>query len=188
MQNILNSVDELSPTNITVGNVNFQVSESEGKTSIQWIYTENDVIMDYKRVDLSFRNGAFLSFHDTWRIYKVSGLSVLTLEEAYKLALDTAQNCELRWVNDEVNEVLPLPDLSNATYDVYFDMVPYRNDTSHTSNKLSRDPLTLYPIWSFCFYFKDGAIGCFSGVRVSLWGDTKEIISCTGQLVYRSPW
>lgn len=187
MQNILNSVDDLSPTNVTIGNVNFQVSKSEGRTRVQWIYTENNITMNYKRVELEFRYNAFESFQDGWRFYKVSGLSALTLEEAYKLALDTAQNCEFRWVNDEVNEVLSLPDLSDARYDVYFAMVPYRNDTSHTSNKLSRDPLTLYPYWRFCFYFKDGAIGCFSGVRVSLWGDTEEIISCEGQLVRRYP-
>lgn len=194
MLNILDSVNELSPADITVGNVNFQVSKSEDRTRVQWIYTEGGVVMDRKRVELDFKNNTFESFVDSWRIYKVSGLSVATFEEAYQLALDTAQNCELRWVNDEVNEVLPTPDLSNSTYETFFDMVPYRHGTvldhwlNHTLSPPTRDPLTLYPYWQFTFYFKEGRLGCFSGIRVSLWGDTKEIIECTGQLAHNSPF
>jgi hypothetical protein len=189
MQEILNNLSDFTPTNVTVGNVNFQVTLNDaGRTRIQWIYTENNISMSYKQMELVFCNNCFESFWDGWRIYKVSELNSIIFKEAYTLAFDAAQSCELRWVNDEVNQVLTTPDLSNAFYEVLFDMVPYRNDTSHTSKMLSRDPLTLYPYWSFTFYFPDGRIGCFSGVNVGLWGDTKEIISCDGQLSHNYPW
>jgi hypothetical protein len=180
MQNILNSISDLTPTNFTVGNVTFQVSKNGENTRIQWIYTENDVIMNHKRVELKFRNNAFLSFRDMWRVYSVGGLSVINSEEAYKLALETAQNCEFRIVNDQVNEVVTLPDLSDSVYQVYFDMVPYRNETSYIPSKIARDPLTLYSYWQFYFYFPGGEIGGYSGVKVGIWGDTKEIIYCSG--------
>jgi len=180
MHEILNSLSDLSPTNITVGNVNFQVSKNGDKTRIQWIYAENGVIIDYKRVDLSFLKNSFLSFRDTWRIYSVGAFSVINSEEAYKLALDTAQNCEFRIVNDKVNETVPLPDLSNAVYQMYFTMLPYQKNTEDMPSKISRDPLTLYPYWQFFFYFKGEEIGGYSGVQVGIWGDTKEIIYCNG--------
>jgi hypothetical protein len=180
MQNILNSVSGLSPANITVGNVNFQVSESESRTLIQWIYTENGFSMKYKRLALAFRNNAFESIIDNWRIYSVGAFSVINSDEAYKLALDTAQNCEFRIVNEDVNEVVTLPDLSDAGYQMYFTMLPYRNETSDMPSKIARDPLTLYPYWQFYFYFKGGEIGGYSGIQVGIWGDTKEIIYCSG--------
>jgi hypothetical protein len=180
MQNILNSVDDLSPANFTVGNVTFQVSKDGDNTRVQWIYTENDVIMDYKRVELKFCNNAFLSFRDIWRLYSVGGFSVINSEEAYKLALDTAQNCEFCIVNENVNEVVTLPDLSDSVYQMYFTMVPYRNQIFQTTSKTSRDPLTLYPYWQFYFYFKGGEIGGYSGIQVGIWGDTKEIDYCSG--------
>jgi hypothetical protein len=180
MQNILNGVKDLSSTNINVGNVNFQVSKDTDRTRIQWIYSENGVSMNWKRVDLSFRNNIFESFIDNWRIYNVSGPSVINSEEAYKLALNTAQNMEFRIVNEYRNETVTLPDLSDSVYQMYFTMVPYRNETSNNPSKISRDPLTLYPFWQFYFYFKGGEIGGYSGIQVGIWGDTKEIIYCNG--------
>ena len=180
MQTILNTVKELSPTNVTAGNVNFQVSKNADRTRIQWIYTENGVYMTWKRVDIAFRNNVLDSFIDNWQIYSVSGLSVINSEEAYQLALETAQNTEFRIVNDYRNETVTLPDLSDSVYQMYFTMVPYRNETSHNPSKISRDPLTLYPYWQFYFYFKGGEIGGYSGVQVGIWGDTKEIVYCNG--------
>lgn len=181
MQEILNNISDLSTANVTVGNVNFQITQNEaGRIRIQWIYSEDNVTMSSKRVELVFRSNSFESFWDGWKIYSVSEHGSVDFEEAYRLALDAAQNCELRWVNDEVNQILLAPDLSDARYDVFFSMVSYLNDTFNPSNMLSRDPLTLYPYWRFTFYFDNGRIGCFSGVSVSLWGDTTEIISCDG--------
>jgi hypothetical protein len=76
-------------------------------------------------------------------------------------------------------KIATLPDLSDAFYERYFNMLPYRNETSHLPSKIARDPLTLYPYWQFYFYFNETIAGN-SGVQVGIWGDTKEIIYCSG--------
>jgi hypothetical protein len=186
MQNILNSVNDLSPTNVTVGNVNFQVSENENRTLIQWIYTENGVIMNYKRVALAFRNNAFESIIDNWRIYSVSGPSVINAEQAYKIALEAAQNYEFRVGHEDGTvTIATIPDLSNAFYQTFFGMAPYRHGTlidrlqNRTLSPPTRDPLTLYPSWAFYFYFPGEKIAGCEGIQVGIWGDTGEIRDCS---------
>ncbi len=186
MQNVLNSVDELSPTSVTVGNINFQVSESGDKTRLQWIYTEGSIVMERKRVELEFRDNIFVSFMDTWSLYKVSGLSVISSEEATAIALEAAQKVELHvgYANG-TSETVKVPDLSNAPYDVNFAMLPYRGAEEDFPSKIARDPLTLYPYWQFHFYFGEKIGGCI-GVQVGVWGDTKEIIYASGYGVLSS--
>ncbi len=180
MQNILNSVAELSPASVTVGNITFQVSKSEDRTRIQWVYTDGGIAMDRKRVDFSFRNNTFESFSDTWSIYKVSGLSAISSEEATKIALEAAQKVELHIGHaDGSVETVHVPDLSNASYDVNLAIVPYRNSEGDFPSTIARDPLTLYPLWQFIFLFKE-KIGGDIGVQVGVWGDTKDIAYASG--------
>lgn len=180
MRNLINSVNDLSPKNLTAGNINFQVSEEGGKTRLQWIYTEEGCIMNYKRVDISFVNNTLVSFRDTWSLFKVSGLSVISAEEATKIALEAAQTVELHIGHaDGTNETVKVPDLSNAPVDMYFTMVPYTSSDQNFPSKLPRDPLTLYPLWQFQFLFSN-EIGGNNGVQVGVWGDTKEIFYASG--------
>lgn len=180
MQNVLNSVDDLSPAEITDGNVNFRVSKDGDNTRIEWIYTEGGVSMKWKRVSIKFRNNTFISFRDTWGLYSVSGLSVISSEEAVQIALEAAQNCEIRIGHeDRETEIVKVPDLSNAPYDVNLYMVPFRFQESDIPSKIARDPLTLYPYWQLHFYFNESIAGNV-GVQVGVWGDTGEIIYCSG--------
>jgi hypothetical protein len=187
MQNILNSVTDLSPTSVTIDNINFQVS-IEGKTRLQWIYTENGTVMDRKRVDMSFRSNALVSFTDTWSFYKVSRLSVISSEEATSIAREAAQEVEWRVGHaDGTTETVKAPDLANATYDVNFMMLPYRGlQPDEFPSKLPRDCETLYPYWQFHFYFGE-KIGGAIGVQVGVWGDTKEIIYASSYVVHDYP-
>ena len=180
MLDILNSVDELSTTEFTKGNVTFQVSKDENETHIKWIYTENDVVMDWKRVDLDFRYGAFESFHDTWGLYSVSGLSKISSEEAFQIAFEAAQNYEFN-VTDENGTIkaVKVPDLSDAFYQEYFTMVPFRYSEDKFPSRIERDPLTLYPFWQYYFYFNETILGN-DGIQVGVWGDTSELVYCSG--------
>lgn len=180
MQNALEGINDLLPTNTTVGNVNFQISNDGVITRLQWIYTENGISMDWKRIELSFHNGTFDSFADTWRLYAVSGPSAISSKEAVKIALESAQQVELRMVNEKgETEIVEPPNLSNATYDVYFTMMPYRYQEGYSPSKISRDPLTLYPCWQVYFYFNEKIAGD-DGIQVGVWGDTSEIIYASG--------
>ncbi|MEJ2240599.1 MAG: hypothetical protein P8Y18_00420 [Candidatus Bathyarchaeota archaeon] len=180
MLDILNSVNEVSPTEFTEGNVTFQVSNDGNETRIKWIYTEGDVVMDWKRVDIDFRYGAFESFHDTWGLYIVSGLSEISSEEAFQIAFEAAQNYEFRIVYENGTiKTVKVPDLSNAPYDVNMYMVPFRFDENNFPSKIERDPLTLYPLWQLHFFFNE-TIGGNEGMQVGVWGDTSEIVYCSG--------
>ena len=180
MLDILNNIDELSPTEFTEGNVTFQVSKDGNETRIKWIYTEDDVVMDWKRVDIDFRYGAFESFHDTWGLYSVSGLSEISSEEAFQIAFEAAQNYEFRIGYDNGTiKTVKVPDLLNAPYDVNMYMVPFRYDENNFSSIIERDPLTLYPLWQLHFYFNE-TIGGNDGMQVGVWGDTREIVYCSG--------
>jgi len=69
--------------------------------------------------------------------------------------------------------------LSNAPYDVNLYMVPFRFQERDFPSNMTRDPLTLYPYWQLHFYFNESIAGNV-GVQVGVWGDTGEIIYCSG--------
>lgn len=180
MLNLLSNIDDLSPKTITDGNVTFQVSEDGDKTRIQWIYTQDGVSMTWKRVDIKFSNNNLVTFIDNWGLYSVSGLSEITSEEAVQIALEAAQNCEIRIGHEDgETEIVKTPDLSNAPCTVDFNMVPFRYQEHHIPSNMSRHPLTLYPYWQIHFYFNETIAGN-TGIQVGVWGDTGEIIYCSG--------
>jgi hypothetical protein len=181
MQNILKTVNELSVTNTTYDGINFQVSVNQGRTRIQWIYTDDNITAELKRVELNFEENVFTSLSDTWSLYKISPMSGISIDAALEIAREAAQNVELHVTNEGVEQTFNVPDLSNATYEYRFSMTPYQTG-SPPSNSF-REPATLYPYWQFTFYFNK-CVGRYSAVEVGLWGDTKDISSARG---YQTP-
>ncbi len=178
MKNILNSINaELSTANTTVGNINFQVSKNENDvTRLQWIYVGYDTIMDVKRVEMIFNDDDLRTFRDTWSIYKVDGPNVLSAEQAREIALDAAHNLPLNVsTSDGKVETVKTPDLSNASYDMRFNMEPCEGPVA---KEMSLEPLTLYPVWHFTFYF-DKMIAGVEGIQVGILGDTGAIYFTT---------
>lgn len=180
MNNILHKNEETSLMDITDGNINFQISKDGNRTLIQWIYTEGGVSMNWKRVSIEFYNNSFESFVDTWGLYNVSGLSNISSEEAFKIALGSAQEYKFK-VTDKTGEIAArnVPNLSNAFYQEYFNMVPFRYDDYNLPSQIERDPLTLYPFWQYYFYFNETILG-YDGIQVGVWGDTSELVYCSG--------
>jgi hypothetical protein len=182
MQDILKTVDDLSATNTTYGNINFLVSINGERTCVRWIYTDGIITAEYKRVELDFENNVFTAFSDMWSIYKIGPVVGVSFDEVLEIAREAAENVELHvMAEDGLEQTFNVPDLSNATYSYYFLMTPYQTG-SPTSNS-SREPATLYPYWQFTFYFNK-CVGRYSGVEVGLWGDNKEISSARG---YQTP-
>lgn len=179
MKNVLNTVNiESSTVNTTTGKINFQVSKNENNvTRLQWIYVDYGTIMNAKRVEMKFRNGDLVGFRDNWSLYKVSGPNVLSAKQAREIALDAAQKVSLVLGNAN-GEIITLetPDLSNAPYDWDFFMSACYSSDSSLNNRLSLDPLTLYPFWQFYFYFNE-TIADDEGIQVGVLGDTGAIFS-----------
>ncbi|XHH08600.1 MAG: hypothetical protein ACFCUE_13675 [Candidatus Bathyarchaeia archaeon] len=180
MQSILNSISSLAPTNETIGNINFQVIKDEHSTYIKWVFVEDGVAVNRKRVEIDFWNDTFTSFTDTWSYYVASGVSSISSDEALKIARDAAQNVEIKIAYDEgKTETVKVPDLSNAPYDVSFSMIPYSGTSEASAGNMSRNSSTLYPYWQFHFLFNETIGGCI-GVQVGVWGDTGEIVYASG--------
>ncbi|XHH08642.1 MAG: hypothetical protein ACFCUE_13895 [Candidatus Bathyarchaeia archaeon] len=173
MQSVLNKFDINTPVNTTLENINFQVSQSGINTILQWIYADKGIIMDWKKIVLDFKDGYLAGFQDSWGLYKVSEVSSISSDEVIKNALDAAQKVKLG------NGTIDTPDLTNAPYDMYFAMQPYRGDDPEFPTKLQRDPYTLYPSWHLYFYFNE-TIGDLVGIQVGVWGDTAEISFARG--------
>ena len=178
MKNVLSNVDiESSAVDTTVGNMNFQVSKNGNVTNLQWIYADYGTIMTPKRVEIEFKNGILAYFQETWSLYTVTGPSVISAEQAKKIALDAAQKYTIRTLNTE-GEIITLetPDLSNARYSVKFYMAACYSPNSTLNSELSLEPFTLYPFWQFHFYFNETIAGD-EGIQASVLGDTGAVYS-----------
>ena len=180
MENLLKSNNNLTPGNKTINNITFEVTSTGSKTRLQWIYTEEGLTIDRKRIDIAFQNNELVSFTDRWSLYKISGPSVISSDDATNIALQTAQNVELQITSaDGTNKTVNVPDLSNAPYQIYFSYIPYEGDDPEFPSHISRDPLTLYPLWQFQFFFNE-SIANDQGVQVGIWGDTKDVFYASG--------
>ncbi|NLE03572.1 MAG: hypothetical protein GX638_02055, partial [Crenarchaeota archaeon] len=186
IQDILNNVTALSPINKTIGNVNLQISMNEGNTNIQLSYSENDLSIEQKGIKIGFYNNTLIAFVDTWNLYAVSGPSEISSDEAMKIALEAAKNYNLTIFNIETNQTTNFkPELSETIYDIGMTMIPGHSvnpafqgeNTAKNPSNIPRNPLTLYPLWQFHFYFNT-PVGNVVGIEVGVWGDTKEIFYC----------
>jgi hypothetical protein len=180
MQIVLSNHNDLSPTNVTIDNINFQVSKTGDRTRIQWIYTEDGVSMSWKRVEVDFYRNILETFLDSWSYYKVSGLSAISADEATKIAREAAQKVELHIGNvNGTIRTISVSDLLNGRVDVSFSMLPYSGTNKDFPTRIERNASTLYPYWQFQFSFNKTIVGN-EGVQVGVWGDTGEIIYASG--------
>ena len=74
---MFNNIVRFVPTVIYEGNMKLLVKED----GADWIYTEAGWDMSWKEISIDFGNNG-LSFSDTWNLYRVGSLSVISEEEA----------------------------------------------------------------------------------------------------------
>ncbi len=182
---ILPMLDSLTSNNcfnnseFTKGNLTFHYSQNGEKSLLEWIYTLEDVEIEYKRVSIAFHNNIFESFHDTWGLYNVSGLNTISFENAVRGVLAAAQKGELRRTyTDPGTGYVNISELVDTRYSVSLMMTPFRFDDYSFSSKISRDPLTIYPQFHIYFYFNNRTSGS-QGLDLLVWGDTGEVRYCT---------
>ena len=179
MLDMLNTNDDLSLAEFTEGNITFRFSQDGNKSRIQWIYTEEDIVIEHKGVSIKFCDNAFESFHDTWGLYNVSGLNTISFEEAAQIVLEAAQNGDLRrTLADPGTGYVNISELVDTQYSVSLIMSPFSFDDYSIPSKISRDPLTIYPFLRIYFYFNDRP-SRLMGLEIHIWGDTSEIRYCT---------
>jgi hypothetical protein len=192
LQQSLASLDDVNapePTSKILGDMNLKIAPSSASTNIQWTYTQPNFNATSKKINLKFENGHITWFGDTWNLYSVSTGTLLPKEEAKSLAFDEVQNSHnVTFASFQGSTMVPIsikPDWSNMTYEVTLEMAPGKVLQGGLPPTLSniyptitnRDPLKLYPIWHFVFYFSK-PIGDTVGVEIGVWGDSKEIAFC----------
>ncbi len=176
-------------TSISVGSTNLRVRQSTNFTNIEWTYAQPDYNATAKKIVLKFEDGHISWLTDTWNLYSVNSGAILPVEDAEPFAFDEVQNNHnVTFTSFEGGTMIPVPikpDWSNMKYKADLQMVPGKallgslppvQDNIYPT-KIDRDPLILYPLWHFIFYFNK-PIGNTIGVEVGVWADTKEIAYC----------
>ena len=177
---IINNMTDFTPANITSGNMKLIVSE----TSIWLDYTTDGVDIPNKSVGMNLGHNTF-TFSDTWNLYSIGSLSVISKDEATSIAFTAAKNyfatLQIKTSNGSILTELEW----SQRLDVDLGMIPgqIRNDSANDDlqdinmGNTTRNPLALYPIWQAIFYFNK-PVGNIDGIQVGVWGDTKEIAYC----------
>ena len=163
--------------------MNFQILTYENHTTLKWVYLENDVPMEYKKIQLDFHNNTFLTLIDTWTLYSVGNFSRISANQAVQVGRAAAKKLDLSIVEND--STITKPELSDSIYDVSLSMVPGNilnanppeAPSSNIPSKVARDPLALYPLWQLHFYFTE-KVGDILGIEVGVWGDSEEIAYC----------
>jgi len=159
MLDLLNMVNETEPATVISGNIRFDFSFSGDEETASWIQTVNGVEIGYNTVHVSFSNGFFESFTDSWNRYAVGNAEVnVSEEDAVRIAREFAER--------HLVEVWP----ANLT------TLYLRDEPAYAALSMQpRDVERVYPLWQVHFLF-DRVFSGFDGIRVSLWADTSEVI------------
>jgi hypothetical protein len=159
MLGVLNTVNETEAATVISGSVKFDFSFSGDEETVSWVQTVNGIEIGYNKVHVSFRNGFFESFTDSWNQYAVGSAEVnVSEEEAVQVAREFAER--------HLVEVWP----ANLT------TLYLRDEPAYAVLSMQpRDLERVYPLWQVHFLF-DRVFSGFDGIRVSLWADTSEVI------------
>jgi hypothetical protein len=181
----LDNINAATPTSIIFGNMNLKISPSSTSTNIQWTYSQPNFNATSKGINLKFENGHITWFGDTWNFYSLKSGTILPMEEAELFAFDEVENNHNVTFMGSSGKISIKPDWSNMKHKADLQMVPGKAllgglppvlDNIY-STKTDRDPLMLYPLWHFIFYFSK-PIGDTVGVEIGVWADSKEIAYC----------
>jgi hypothetical protein len=179
--NMLNEVTQLTPTNVTSGNVLMKISSgippglqpisSVSSTTINFDYTEKGVDVSRKYISLNYVSNALSHFQDTWNLYNIGTWNMISKEEAVNIAYTSAQSLTLKFGNSNGSTTEIKPDLTNSTYTATLSMGP----------KTGVNGL-LYPFWYVEIYFQKPYYSDI-GIQVGISADTKEVLYCQSLVV-----
>jgi hypothetical protein len=161
MRNMLADIDPSKDSSKIEGNLKLEVSSNGNTTLFHWKPTFNGV--DYPGINVSFKNGHFSSFADSRSLNTIGDTTVnITGEQAVALALKRAETFSYR-MDDEV--------ISNfSIVQDYIRAEPF--------SKSRGEDKSLYPIWVVYLPLSELYPGFVNQIRVELWADSGEIISC----------
>ncbi len=160
MQNLLLNVDGTKNLTKTVDNLQVEVSVTS-VTSFQWRHIYNNV--EYPGLGVTFRDGMFYSFGDDRSIYTIGETAVnISEEQAKNIALNQAAFYSYSYDGRMIDN------FSIVENQILTEL---RTKSRYTVNEL-------YPFYSVYLPLSEQYPGHVSVIRVELWADTGEVISC----------
>lgn len=168
MRAMLNTVTELKPMTIASGDLKLTVTTKD-YVYIEWMNTPNGIHNMYNRVILAFQNGAFKMFSDSWNRYPMGSANVvISKENAISIAKTQAQSFSY-----EVGNIT----IGNLT-------ISGKSEFVRANLTMQPKVNALYPHWEVFLPLDKVYPGFTTGIYVTLWADSGEIISikATGSL------
>lgn len=157
---VINTVDEVKSTTVTLGNVRLQIKVSGLLESFTWFYVHDD--LEIKALSILFDDGDVWTFREHWSAFKTGSTAVhISEEDAVTIALKAAKDSSWRVNGTEINDFVVL--------DKYV-----RTELSMQV----REQLTLYPHWRVDLSLDKVYPGGVSSIAVGLWADTGEVRYC----------
>jgi hypothetical protein len=162
MQDMLNTVTEMKPMNVTWGDVTLRIRFDEGFTYVDWIPIVNGVEISRNRMNLRFLGGVFKSFQDNWNLYNIGTTELkVSREEAIRIAKEHAKSYSWRLAGADDTTITGFTILDSPV-------------SAEWSMEI-RENNTLYPWWNIYLYLDKVYEGNVYAIQVTLWGDTGEV-------------
>lgn len=165
IKSMLNSATQLQNTTDTAANIVQQIFTNGGTASMQWAYTVNDIIDNFKVVSLTIQNGGLTFFQDNWNFFTVGNANVNVPEnEAIQIAEERAQSYS--YTEGGNNETV-----SNFTFS---------NEPALASLSMQeRGNGTLYPQWNMYLPLNGTYPDGVTSIHVLEWADTGRVWAIT---------
>jgi hypothetical protein len=161
MRSMLVGVDPAKDSSKIVDDLKLEVSSHGSTTLFYWKPTYEGV--DYPGINVSFKDGHFDSFADNRNENSIGDTTVnITKEQAIDLALKRVETFTYRMSDNLVSNFSVVHDYIRAE--------PF--------SKSRQVYGSLYPIWVVYLPLSELYPGWVSQIRVELWADSGEIISC----------
>jgi hypothetical protein len=188
INNVTSTASPPEPSNFNrIGDFPNVTARSENMTMraignrLSFFFEANQLEFKAKSFSLAFEINTF-RFSDTWNLYEIGSVNCIPKEEAIQIGLNSAKTCKITLKDGSLAtaEVKPNPTKASLA------MAPQSDGTSGLKLSLQA-PMILFPQWQLIFALTSEQKSRINseqvspqivGVRVEIWGDTKEVASC----------
>jgi DNA-binding transcriptional ArsR family regulator len=156
MRSILETVNQITDEETTVGNMKLQMSSEGADTEIRWLYTIDGIDFPTKGILLSFGGNTLEEFTDGYYLYRIGNTKLnISEEEAIAIAREHAKT--VSWTADG---------------EVVKNFVVLQEPVETTLWPHPREPLELVPYWYVTLHLDKVYPGNVDSIGFGIWADT----------------
>ena len=159
MRSILETVNQITDAETTVGHMKLQMSSEGADTEIRWLYAIDGIDFPTKGILLSFEGNSLEEFTDGYYLYRIGNTKLnVSEEEAVAIAREYAKSISWTVNGNEVKNFAILQEPVETR------LWPH-----------SRDSLELVPYWYVTLYLDKVYPGNIGSIGFGIWADTEEL-------------